>query len=152
MGGEGGGGGAPARGRAPRRARLRLLLPRRALRSLLADPRWSPLSAPLRVLDLVAALLYLTAFATAATSAHAGFFLLSSFWSLADTVAVVESTAGLTPLRWSCRLLSGTRLAALFAFFVFAAGVGATLWGFGVAFFVLTAGLAKPGTVKICLR
>lgn len=154
-----------------------------SLRSFLADPRWSPLPAPLPLLGLAAALLYLAAFAAAAASAHAGFFgrtvrllaslrsvpsslfrliltalpaapilllplltlpsshlggglavlgfvLLSPFWSLAGAVAVIES-AGLTPLRRSCRLLSGARLAALFAFLVFAASVGVTLWGFG---------------------
>ncbi|KAK3136422.1 hypothetical protein QOZ80_5BG0434040 [Eleusine coracana subsp. coracana] len=67
-----------------------------------------------------------------------GFVLLSPFWSLAGAAAVVESTAGLNPLRRSCRLLSGARLAALFAFLVFAAGVGVTLWGFG--------GVATAGT------
>ncbi|CAN6328835.1 unnamed protein product [Urochloa humidicola] len=60
-----------------------------------------------------------------------GAVLLSPFWSLAGAAAVVESTAGFSPLRRSCRLLWGARLAALFAFLVFAAGIGVTLWGFG---------------------
>ncbi|XP_062203205.1 uncharacterized protein LOC133905445 [Phragmites australis] len=60
-----------------------------------------------------------------------GVLLLAPFWSLAGAAAVVESTAGLSPLRRSCRLLSGAPLAALSAFLVFAAGIGVTLWGFG---------------------
>ncbi|CAL4892678.1 unnamed protein product [Urochloa decumbens] len=73
-----------------------------------------PLPAPLR-----AALLIL------------GTVLLSPFWSLAGAATVVESTAGFGPLRRSCRLLWGARLAALSAFLVFSAGIGVTLWGFG---------------------
>ncbi|CAN6338109.1 unnamed protein product [Urochloa humidicola] len=60
-----------------------------------------------------------------------GAILLSPFWSLAGAAAVAESTAGFAPLRRSCRLLWGARLAALFAFLVFAAGISVTLWGFG---------------------
>uniref|UniRef100_A0A0D9XYA0 Uncharacterized protein n=1 Tax=Leersia perrieri TaxID=77586 RepID=A0A0D9XYA0_9ORYZ len=60
-----------------------------------------------------------------------GVLLLVPFWSLAGAAAVVESGAGLSPLRQSCRLLSGARLAALFAFLVFGTGIGVTLWGFG---------------------
>uniref|UniRef100_J3NCH6 Uncharacterized protein n=2 Tax=Oryza brachyantha TaxID=4533 RepID=J3NCH6_ORYBR len=60
-----------------------------------------------------------------------GLLLLVPFWSLAGAAAVVESSAGPSPLRQSCRLLSGARLAALCAFLVFAAGIGVTLWGFG---------------------
>ncbi|KAL5206543.1 hypothetical protein ABZP36_034752 [Zizania latifolia] len=60
-----------------------------------------------------------------------GVLLLVPFWSLSGAAAVVESTAGLSPLRQSCRLLSGARLAALFAFLIFGAGIGVTLWGFG---------------------
>ncbi|KAL6642451.1 hypothetical protein ACP70R_020632 [Stipagrostis hirtigluma subsp. patula] len=60
-----------------------------------------------------------------------GFVLLAPFWSLAGAAAVVESTAGFSPLRRSCTLLSGARLAALSAFIVFAAGAAVTLWGFG---------------------
>ncbi|PAN20647.1 hypothetical protein PAHAL_3G322100 [Panicum hallii] len=60
-----------------------------------------------------------------------GAVLLSPFWSLAGAAAVVESTAGFRPLRRSCQLLWGARLAALFAFLIFAAGFGVTLWGFG---------------------
>ncbi|RLM98867.1 uncharacterized protein C2845_PM06G25900 [Panicum miliaceum] len=60
-----------------------------------------------------------------------GAVLLSPFWSLAGAAAVVESTAGSRPLRRSCQLLWGARLAALFAFLIFAAGFGVTLWGFG---------------------
>ncbi|KAF8659493.1 hypothetical protein HU200_058435 [Digitaria exilis] len=60
-----------------------------------------------------------------------GAVLISPFWFLAGAAAVVESTAGFSPLRRSCRLLWGARLAALFAFLVFAAGIAVTLWGFG---------------------
>ncbi|XP_039839065.1 uncharacterized protein LOC120699223 [Panicum virgatum] len=60
-----------------------------------------------------------------------GAVLLSPFWSLAGAAAVVESTAGFRPLRRSCWLLWGARLAALFAFLIFAAGISVTLWGFG---------------------
>ncbi|RLN30482.1 uncharacterized protein C2845_PM05G20930 [Panicum miliaceum] len=123
------------------------------------DPQRGPLAVSLRVVALAAALLYLAAFAAAAASAHAGFFgrpvrllaslrsvpafltppalpilgavLLSPFWFLAGAAAVVESTAGFRPLRRSCQLLWGARLAALFAFLIFAAGFGVTLWGFG---------------------
>ncbi|XP_066340436.1 uncharacterized protein [Miscanthus floridulus] len=56
-----------------------------------------------------------------------GFILLSPFWSLAGTAAMVESATGLTPLRRSCRLLSGSRLAGLSLFLVFATGIGVTL-------------------------
>ncbi|KAL6905920.1 hypothetical protein ACP4OV_003521 [Aristida adscensionis] len=60
-----------------------------------------------------------------------GAVLHSPFWSLAAAAAVVESAAGLAPLRRSCALLAGARLAALSAFLVFAAGAAITLWGFG---------------------
>ena len=60
-----------------------------------------------------------------------GAVLLSPFWSLAGAAAVVESTAGFRPLRRSCWLLWGARLAALFAFLIFAAGISVTLLGFG---------------------
>ncbi|KAF0888589.1 hypothetical protein E2562_016058 [Oryza meyeriana var. granulata] len=60
-----------------------------------------------------------------------GLLLLVPFWSLAAAAAVVESSAGLSPLRQSCRLLNSARLAALSAFLVFGAGIGVTLWGFG---------------------
>uniref|UniRef100_A0A0E0ML36 Uncharacterized protein n=1 Tax=Oryza punctata TaxID=4537 RepID=A0A0E0ML36_ORYPU len=60
-----------------------------------------------------------------------GLLLLVPFWSLAGAAAVVESSACLPPLRQSCRLLNGARLAALSAFLVFGAGIGVTLWGFG---------------------
>lgn len=60
-----------------------------------------------------------------------GFTLLSPFWSLAGAATVVESTASFTLLRRSYRLLSGARLAALFAFLIFAAGAVVTLWRFG---------------------
>ncbi|KAF7110004.1 hypothetical protein CFC21_110173 [Triticum aestivum] len=63
-----------------------------------------------------------------------GVSLLAPFWSLAGAAAIVESAAGPSALRQSCRLLSGARLAALSAFLVFAAGMGVVLWGFsGVA-------------------
>ncbi|KAF7102810.1 hypothetical protein CFC21_103878 [Triticum aestivum] len=63
-----------------------------------------------------------------------GVSLLAPFWSLAGAAAIVESTAGPSALRQSCRLLSGARLAALSAFLVLAAGIGVVLWGFsGVA-------------------
>ncbi|VAI77321.1 unnamed protein product [Triticum turgidum subsp. durum] len=162
-------------------------------------------STPLLLLALVAALLYLAAFAAVAASAHAGFFgrpvkllaslrsvpasvlrllltalpasplllipllplpaeistgiallgvaLLVPFWSLAGAAAIVESTAGPSPLRQSCRLLSGARLAALSAFLVFAAGIGVVLWGFsGVAMETYDAATGWAGMAPVVVK
>jgi len=82
-----------------------------------------------------------------------GFILLSPFWSLAGAAAVVESATGLTPLRRSCRLLSGARLAALSSFLVFAAGIGVTLWGFGgVAVETYDAGAGWAGMAPVVVK
>uniref|UniRef100_A0A0E0BR02 Uncharacterized protein n=1 Tax=Oryza glumipatula TaxID=40148 RepID=A0A0E0BR02_9ORYZ len=83
-------------------------------------------AAPLLLLPLLPLPFPLTA-----ALAVLGLLLLVPFWSLAGAAAVVESSAGVSPLRQSCRLLSGARLAALSAFLVFGAGIGVTLWGFG---------------------
>lgn len=157
------------------------------------------------LLPLVAALLYLAAFAAAAASAHAGFFgrpvkllasllsvpasvprllltalpasplllipllplpaglgtaiallgvsLLAPFWSLAGAAAIVESTAGPSPLRQSCRLLLGARLAALSMFLVFAAGIGLVLWGFsGVAMETYDAATGWAGMAPVVMK
>ncbi|CAN6342557.1 unnamed protein product [Urochloa humidicola] len=82
-----------------------------------------------------------------------GAVLLSPFWSLAGAAAVVESTAGFAPLRRSCRLLWGARLAALFAFLVFAAGIGVTLWGFsGVAVETYDAAAGWPAMAPVVVK
>ncbi|KAE8777393.1 hypothetical protein D1007_49824 [Hordeum vulgare] len=162
-------------------------------------------SNPILLLPLVAALLYLAAFAAAAASAHAGFFgrpvkllasllsvpasvprllltalpasplllipllplpaglgtaiallgvsLLAPFWSLAGAAAIVESTAGPSPLRQSCRLLSGARLAALSMFLVFAAGIGLVLWGFsGMAMETYDAATGWAGMAPVVMK
>lgn len=83
-------------------------------------------AAPLLLLPLLQLPFPLTA-----ALAVLGLLLLVPFWSLAGAAAVVESSAGVSPLRQSCRLLNGARLAALSAFLVFGAGIGVTLWGFG---------------------
>jgi len=78
---------------------------------------------------------------------------LSPFWSLAGAAAVVESATGLTPLRRSCRLLSGSRLAGLSLFLVFAAGIGVTLWGFGgVAAETYDAGAGWAGMAPVVVK
>ncbi|KAG0520754.1 hypothetical protein BDA96_08G101200 [Sorghum bicolor] len=82
-----------------------------------------------------------------------GFVLLSPFWSIAGAAAVVESATGLTPLRRSCRLLSGARLAALSSFLVFAAGIGVTLCGFGgVAAKTYDAGAGWTGMAPVVVK
>ncbi|OEL25917.1 hypothetical protein BAE44_0013064 [Dichanthelium oligosanthes] len=82
-----------------------------------------------------------------------GAVLLSPFWSLAGAAAVVESTVGFPPLRRSCRLLWGARLAALFAFLVLAAGIAVTLWGFGgVAAETYDAATGWPAMAPVVVR
>ncbi|CAD6267908.1 unnamed protein product [Miscanthus lutarioriparius] len=82
-----------------------------------------------------------------------GFILLSPFWSLIGVATVVKSATGLTPLRRSCRLLSGACLATLSSFLVFAAGIGVTLWGFGgVAAETYDAGARWAGMAPVVVK
>lgn len=92
--------------------------------------------------------------ALATALAALGVLLLSPFWSLAGAAAVVESASGpCSPLRQSCRLLSGVRLAAVSAFTFFAAGVGVTLWGFGgVATETYDAGAGWAGMAPVVVK
>ncbi|CAM0948953.1 unnamed protein product [Alopecurus aequalis] len=119
-------------------------VPASLLRILLTALPASPLLL-IPILPLPAAL--------TASLALLGVLLLAPFWSLAGAAAVVESTAGPSPLRQSCRLLSGARPAALFAFVVFAAAIGVTLWGFsGVAAETYDAAAGLVGMAPIVVK
>lgn len=53
-------------------------------------------------------------------------------WCLAGVVSVMESSWGFSPLKRSSELIDGMRLAAICVWVFFGAGIGFTLWGFGL--------------------
>ncbi|PKA57451.1 hypothetical protein AXF42_Ash013639 [Apostasia shenzhenica] len=53
-------------------------------------------------------------------------------WCLAGVVAVMESSWGLAPLKRSGELIEGMWLASICLWVFFGAGIGLTLWGFGL--------------------